>query len=132
MDWKKLGNVPGEHSFKLRSGKEIMNLNELAVQLAGMDDETFSHHVNGEKNDFRSWILDIVKDEKLAEKLSKAKDRKSMSNAVEKRIKELEHSKRHYEKELNEGFSWGVREFSIGLATGLFIGLVFLRALGRI
>jgi hypothetical protein len=88
--------------------------------------------VNDEKNDFRNWIFDIVKDERLADKLAKTKDRKKMSKIVEKRVTELESEKAHHEKVIKEGFKWGVREFGIGLVTGLFIGLVFLRALGRI
>ena len=82
MIGKKLDDVPDEHSFKLKSGKQVKNLYELALDLAGMDDETFQHHVNDEKNDFRSWILEIVNDEHLADKLSKVKDRKKMANTT--------------------------------------------------
>ncbi|MBN2111879.1 hypothetical protein JW707_02140 [Candidatus Woesearchaeota archaeon] len=132
MIWNRLKNVPQEHTFKLKGGHEISNMYELALHLAGMDDATFAHHVNSEKNDFRNWVFDIVKDDHLAEKISKAKDRKQMAKFVEKRVAELEQEKRHHEKVVEHGFKWGVREFGIGLVTGLFIGLVFLRALGRI
>jgi hypothetical protein len=132
MIWNKLKNVPQEHTFKLQGGHEISNLYELALHLAGMDDSTFAHHVNSEKNDFRSWVFDIVKDDRLADRLSKSKNRKQMANAVEKRVIELEQEKRHHERVVEHGFKWGVKEFGIGLVTGLFIGLVFLRAIGRI
>ncbi len=132
MIFKKLENVPSQHSFKLKSGKEITNLYELALHLAAMDDDTFSHHVNGDKNDFRNWVLDIVRDEGLADKIANAKDRKKMANVVEKRVTHLEQEKRHHEQVLNQGIKWGIREFGMGLVTGLFIGLVFLRAFGRI
>ena len=132
MIWNKLKNVPEEHTFKLQGGYDVKNLHELAFHLAAMDDDSFNHHVNDEKNDFRSWVFNIIKDEKLADKISKSKDRRKMAQTVEKRVVELQQEKRHHEKVVEQGFKWGVREFGIGLATGLFIGLVFLRALGRI
>ncbi len=132
MIGKKLDDVPDEHSFKLKSGKQVKNLYELALDLAGMDDETFQHHVNDEKNDFRSWILEIVNDEHLADKLSKVKDRKKMAKLVDKRVLQLEQEKNHREKIAKDGFKWGVREFGIGLVTGLFIGFVLLKAMGSI
>ncbi len=132
MNWKKLDDVPSEFSFRVKGGREVKNLFELAVALAGMDDETFAHHVNAEKNDFRSWVLHIVKDKELAEMISALPDRQKMAKAVESRVKQLESEKQHHKKEAEQGFKWGVREFSIGLITGLFIGLVILRALSQI
>lgn len=132
MIWNKLKNVPQQHTFKLQGGHEVGNLYELAMHLAGMDDNTFAHHVNDGRNDFKSWVFDIVKDDKLADKISKSKNRKQMAGVVEKRVTELEQEKRHHEKVVEQGIKWGVREFGIGLVTGLFIGLVFLRAMGRI
>jgi hypothetical protein len=49
---------------------------------------------------------------------------------VEKRIRELESEKKHHEKVVDQGFKWGVREFGIGLATGLFLGFIFFRMTG--
>lgn len=132
MRFRHLEDVPAEHNFRLRNGNEIKNLHELAFHLAEMDDNTFCHHVNGEKNDFRNWILDIVKDKKLAGRIAGAKDRKSIAKAVEKRVNQLESEKSHRRKVLEQGIRWGVKEFGIGLVTGLFIGLVVLRALGQI
>jgi hypothetical protein len=132
MNWKKLEDVPEEHSFRLKDGKQVKSLYELALELAGMDDDTFQHHVNDSKNDFRNWILDIVKDEHLADKLSKVKDRKRMAKLFDKRVLQLEQEKNHREKIAKEGFKWGVREFGIGLVTGLFIGFVLLKAMGSI
>ena len=52
--------------------------------------------------------------------------------SLERRVKELEMCKRHHQCELRKGLNCGIREFGIGLVTGLFIGLIFLRAFGRI
>jgi len=132
MIGRQLGNVPKEHNFRLKDGYEIKNLYELSINLAGMNDETFMHHVNGEKNDFMNWVLHVLKDEKLAKRLAKTKDRGKTARIVEKRITELEKEKRHHEQVVEQGIKWGVKQFGIGLVTGLFIGLVFLRALGKI
>lgn len=132
MIWNKLKNVPEEHTFKLKGGHEISNLYGLAINLAAMDDNTFNHHVSDQKNDFRNWVFDIVRDDELADKIAGAKDRKKMAKVVEKRVTELEQEKRHHEKVVEHGFKWGVREFGIGLVTGLFIGLIFFKAVGMI
>ncbi len=132
MRYKQLENVPEENTFRLKSGQQIKNLYELSIHLAGMDDDTFQHHVNDEKNDFRNWIFDIVKDDRLADRLAGTKDRAKMAKIVEKRVTAIEQEKKHHAKVLEQGFKWGIKEFSMGLVTGLFIGLVFLRALGRI
>lgn len=132
MIWSHLRDVPEKHTFKLNSGPEIKSMYELAIHLAGMDDDTFAHHVNDEKNDFKNWVFHIIKDEDLAEKISNTKDRKKMAKAVADRVTELEHERHHHKKVLEQGVKWGVREFGMGMAAGLFIGLIFLRALGRI
>jgi hypothetical protein len=132
MRYKQLENVPEENTFRLKSGQQIKNLYELSIHLAGMDDATFQHHVNDEKNDFRNWIFDIVKDDRLADRIAGTKDRAKMAKIVEKRVTAIEQEKKHHAKVLEQGFKWGIKEFSMGLVTGLFIGLVFLRALGKI
>lgn len=132
MKWKYLYNVPKEHNFKLKNGRQIKNLHGLSKHLDSMDDDTFNHHVNEEKNDFRSWIYDIVNDVHLADKVSKAKDRKGMAKAVKKRVTRLQKEKNHHHKVMEQGIRWGVKEFGMGLVIGLFIGFVILRALGQI
>jgi hypothetical protein len=132
MMGKQLEDVPGEHNFRLNDGREIKNLYDLGMHLAAMDDSTFSHHVNDDRNDFKSWVFQIVKDDKLADRFSKAKDRKNMAKMVKKRVKELEMEKRHHEKVVEHGFKWGVKEFGIGLVTGLFIAFVFFTMTGML
>jgi hypothetical protein len=132
MKWKHLYNVPKEHNFKLKNGREIKNLHGLSKHLSTIDEDTFSHHVNEEKNDFMNWVDDIINDPKLAKKIAKAANQEKMAKVVHKRVTELEKERRHHENVLDSGIRWGVKEFSYGLIAGLFIGFVILRALGQI
>lgn len=85
-----LNDVHPDHVFRLKNGKTINNLYELASELAAMDEEVFEHHVNEDKNDFYNWLLHIVRDEQLARVFSEIRDRRLMLAAVEKRIGQLE------------------------------------------
>ncbi|MFH1849738.1 MAG: DUF5752 family protein [archaeon] len=78
-----------ETSFKLNDGREVRNLNELSEMLESMDDGTWMHHVNDEKNDFSTWVLHALSDEKLAKNLLGARDRREAQVTVLKRIIEL-------------------------------------------
>jgi hypothetical protein len=79
-------NVKPEHSFKLKDGKELLNLHELAIALRQMNDDVFSHHVNENKNDFASWIKDCMGEKQLASELSKYKTKTSNELAVLRHI----------------------------------------------
>ena len=68
----------------------------------------------------------------MADKIAKAPSRQKMAKIVEKQVVNLEQEKRHHEKVVEHGFKWGVKEFGIGLVTGLFVGLVILRALAQV
>jgi hypothetical protein len=86
---KILGDVQQDHCFYINDGQRLKNLNELYTALAGMDNATFSRHVNSEKNDFSNWIRDVIGDRKLAEKLSKAKTARKTINTVKQRLQYL-------------------------------------------
>lgn len=129
---RQLLNVPEEHVFRLKDGHIVKNLHSFLIHLIGMDDDTFNHHVNGDKNDFHNWVHHVVKDHHLAKKIHKTKDRNKMAKVVEKHIRNLEKLKHYHEKSFSQGIRFGAREFGIGLLIGLFIGFVVLRALGKI
>ncbi|MEM5835042.1 MAG: polysaccharide deacetylase family protein [Candidatus Aenigmatarchaeota archaeon] len=76
--------------FWCHDGKVFKNLYELRDGLRNMSNETYSYHANEEKNDFSNWVRDVIKDEKLANNLRKAKSKEEALQIVEKRIKELE------------------------------------------
>ncbi len=70
---KLFSDVPQEYRFWLSDGREIRNLNELLAALKTMKDDTFSYHVNREKNDFSNWVKDVLQDKKLADAMRNAR-----------------------------------------------------------
>ena len=85
-----LVNVRDENCFWSNDGQIIKNLAELPHALKRMKRQTFSYHVNKEKNDFATWIRDVIVDAELAEKLSKKTDKTSTLNKVNSRLKQLQ------------------------------------------
>lgn len=69
--------------FWLANGSLIRNILELSDALKMMDDELYKMHVNEIKNDFTSWIRNVIKNEHLADKLDKAKSKKEMIEILE-------------------------------------------------
>jgi hypothetical protein len=82
---KSLAAVPEEYVFWCRDGQILRTMKDLAEALETMSDETFSHHVNAEKNDFANWVRDILKDEKLARDLARSNNRGAAAKAVRAR-----------------------------------------------
>lgn len=87
---KTLGDVHPDFTFKLVSGGELKNLNELLTALKNMDVKTFSHHVNDDKNDFANWVRDVLKDEELANAIDWCHDQVDMERIVKNKIIELQ------------------------------------------
>jgi hypothetical protein len=83
---KFLSNVPEHHNFWVNNGPVLRNLNELAKALKDMDADTFVYHANKERNDFSSWINEIVGDEKLAKEIFKSRNKKFMLKKLKDRI----------------------------------------------
>ncbi|MDD5087008.1 MAG: hypothetical protein PHV16_04615 [Candidatus Nanoarchaeia archaeon] len=85
-----LSDVDSNHVFWVCNGQVLKNIKQLPAAMKKMKKEVFEHHVNKEKNDFASWINDIVKDTKLAADLKKVKDKKGIIKKAADRIKFLE------------------------------------------
>jgi hypothetical protein len=75
-----------EEYFHLNNGRAIKNLFELVNALKSMDDDTFSHHVNFQRNDFENWVRGVFNDEDLAEFLSISKTREDMIKVLESHL----------------------------------------------
>jgi hypothetical protein len=92
MDSKKevyrsrLSYVPSAKVFRCTDGRDFKNLEELAVALNNMTEQTFSHHVTEQRNDFSNWIKDVIGDSTLAKSLTKASDQAQASQIVEDRV----------------------------------------------
>jgi hypothetical protein len=87
---RRLGDVPDDKRFWCHDGKVIKNLRELRKALIDISDETFHHHLSEGRSDFSKWIREVVRDEKLANELSKVRSRIQASQAVAERISFLE------------------------------------------
>lgn len=91
--------VKPENYFWLRDGRALKDLHELSDAFEKMHDDIFKHHVNNEKNDFANWIRDIIKDEKLAEKIIKCSDRHTMHQAIKEKLTKKEQKYEIIEKQ---------------------------------
>ncbi|MEA2097790.1 MAG: DUF5752 family protein [Patescibacteria group bacterium] len=80
-------NAKDESCFWINNGPVLKNLKDLKESLLVMSKETFSHHVNKEKNDFADWIKEVLEDNTLANKLAKTKTLKSTVKAIESGLK---------------------------------------------
>ncbi len=84
-----LGDAPPEHCFWVNNGPILKNLEELANALLHMGEDTFSHHVNNDKNDFSAWVNDVLGDKKLANELLSSHNRISAAKKVVARLSSL-------------------------------------------
>jgi hypothetical protein len=53
-------NVAPDKAFRLSNGGMLYNLADLLSSLKNMDNPVFSSHVNAGKNDFATWIKDVM------------------------------------------------------------------------
>ena len=81
-----LGNVSQDKVFVCRGVGVIKNMDELAAALRVMSTETFCHHVAGMKNDFSTWVRDVVGDATLARQLQKVTTPATAAHRTEKRL----------------------------------------------
>ncbi len=93
-----LENVPERYAFYLKNGKKLLNVEQLAKELKGMEHDVFYHHVTNERNDFHNWVRDIVLDLELAEKIMNAKTPEDARRVVDERVKFIKASIRPVRK----------------------------------
>lgn len=103
-------NADSSQFFVVSNGRTLKNLFELTNALQSMDDETYYHHVNSERNDFSNWIRHVFSDDSLADDMTKAKDKEDMVKIINKRIKKLEKEKQKKEKAEKEAAETEQRE----------------------
>ncbi len=102
---KFLDNSKPEECFILKNGRILKNLYELTNALTSMDDETFGHHVNKEKNDFANWIKYVFKNEKLADWVSRRKSREGILKTVNKWLSIVNKENRKNEEDEKKKFN---------------------------
>ncbi len=90
---KILQDIHGHYCFWINNGPVVKNIQELPKVLKNMDKDTFSHHVNKEKNDFAKWIDEVIGDIVLAKSLKRVKRKDTYLRKIETRLKELNKAK---------------------------------------
>jgi hypothetical protein len=86
--------VNKESYFYVHDGPVIKDRKDLLEFLRIIPQETFSYHVNSEKNDFANWIRGVFNDEALAKKLGEAKTPEDMQTALEDAMRKRANNKK--------------------------------------
>jgi len=81
-----LSNAPEGKHFFVADGSVLRNVWDLVVKLDHLDEKTFKHHVNSERNDFGSWLKDVFKEEHVAAQIAEKRDRKEVQNVILKNL----------------------------------------------
>ena len=85
-----LKDVPKDKVFWCSDGKVLASLKELASALGEMKEETYRHHVSGNKNDFSKWVREVIGDSALANELNKAKTLPAAARSAKSRLEWLQ------------------------------------------
>ncbi len=81
-----VADVHCEKTFWSHDGREFKNLQELALGLISMDNETYMYHVNNNKNDFAHWVKEVIGDQEMARELEQAMSRTDAAEKVTSRV----------------------------------------------
>jgi len=82
-----LTQAPPDKCFWVNHGPVLRNLRELREALAGtISDEQFAFHVGAGKNDFATWVADVLNDVKCASSLRRARTKPAALRAVERAL----------------------------------------------
>jgi len=76
-------NVSVDQGFWIHNTGHVNNLLDLREAISKIDDDTFRHHVNEEKNDFSNWIGDVLQSSELALKVKNASSRQMLMSVLE-------------------------------------------------
>ncbi len=119
-----LRRIKDESAFRLHMGTNIRSLREMAEALDIMADKTYNHHVSDAKNDFSTWVKDVVGDEDLAKGIRHLRNKSVMARKVNSRIEELQNKMAESHVTTKELMSMGAVDFVIGMIIGFIGGLV--------
>lgn len=82
VESKDLPEAPVGSYFFVHDGPTLKNLHDLEYYLGTMTKGQFNHHTSDGRNDFASWVRDVLGEKSLALQLEKAKDRESMQEIL--------------------------------------------------
>jgi len=83
---KAMPTAEGEKCFWVYEGPVVKDLRELRDALERVSEKQYLHHVNKMKNDFASWIEEILDDKETARAARKAKTLDAMIRVLEKSL----------------------------------------------
>jgi hypothetical protein len=75
-------DAPIEHAFVTFSNHSITSIPQLAEVLGQIDDDEFSEFVTPNRNDFATWVKDVLQDADFAQKMSAHKTRSSLREFI--------------------------------------------------
>jgi hypothetical protein len=73
-------------AFILKGGRRLHSINQISSALKTITPTEFQHHVNMHRNDFASWVSDVFKENELAGRMRKAKNKEEMIKVIEDEI----------------------------------------------
>lgn len=80
---------PAVAPFTFVSGEQVSSLEQLALSLEHLSDETISFHRERKPNDIAAWIADCIGDYELAELVDEAASRAQMERFVKDHLEML-------------------------------------------
>ena len=86
-----LAEVSNEKEFFFHTGVHVNNITDFSHIVEDLSEEEVARYVNKEKNDFASWVSEVVGDKKLAGQLKKARKKPTILKKIEDRISYLRH-----------------------------------------
>ncbi|MBW2995615.1 hypothetical protein KY312_04640 [Candidatus Woesearchaeota archaeon] len=125
-----LGDVEPQHYFQAKDGTIVKNLIGLAEAIELMDMPTFNHHVSDGRNDFASWVNDIIGDTELGKQLKPLKNKERIIGKIEERVNEIRRLERRFKShdvmkpKLNLSGNANLKEYIYGLVIGVIIGVL--------
>ena len=81
-----LSDVPAEYVFWVNDGCILHSIKELGEEFKNMSEEAYRYHANDEKNDFVTWVRDVIGDATLVRELKKASGKTQAAKAVSNRM----------------------------------------------
>ena len=73
-------------AFRVNEGELIHSLEELAQSLGQMEKVDYLYHANIERNDFATWVYDVLGDEWLAKKLRRTESQTKVAELVSQHL----------------------------------------------
>lgn len=77
-----------DKTFRVHNGRTLWNLQDLRNALNEMTDVQFDHHVCGKKNDFATWVEQVLGDKDCAKRLRTCKTILSTKRVVIKCLRQ--------------------------------------------